>query len=114
MLCKFVELNLNCVQNNVELYIVSYNGIIIKKENINSFNSKIYFNTKCENVKIIAKHKNQIIYKTLKLKNKKCQTFNADIIFNSIVSKQIFINIALLDNNYSFPIKKALLNFQSK
>ena len=112
MLFKKVALNIVCLSYPTTLSIFDCNNCLIKKQKIESNCTRICFYTKSKSVKLVARHKNQTVYKTIFLNCCRCQNIFVNFAFNEIVLQNYIISITLLDANYSFPVESAVLNFK--
>ena len=112
MLNKKITLNIFSSKTPIELTILSSCEKPVKKETIHKNCSKICFCTNECCIKLVAKHKNQTIYQTIRLNNCLCQNIFVGFGFFDFIPKEVLEIISLTDANYfGLPISNATLNF---
>ena len=110
MACKSVVLNIICFKIPCCLTVMAQDGTIIKNVQLESYNSKICFNTTKQSLKLMVTYNNMTEKKKICVDNLcKNNCFKFD--FSSKIFQQNDFMIKLYDFNYGFPVDKAILNF---
>ncbi len=112
MFNKTIVLNIFCSKKPYQLIVLSDNGCELLKTIIKSNNSKICFCRDTCKIKLIAKYKNQISFKSLCI-DKDCKNFFVNFAFNLAFVPKVNNDIILTDTNYGLPVIKALLVFKA-
>lgn len=114
MFNKLVVFNVLCSKIPCEIKINSCNNKLIKKTILKAKKSKFCVCANCCFLKVIAKYKNLIYFKTIYLNGLTCQNVFLNFSFSTKLYKSQTNLITLRDANYGIPVKRALLNFKHK
>lgn len=111
MIYKLVVLNIFCSKVPCNLTIMSENGSVLKRVEVNSHCSKICICTKGRRIRLSASYSRQQIYKTIYLGCARQQNIFVNFAFNLITLQKYVCFVKLNDRNYGFPVKNANLLF---
>ena len=111
---KLIFLNVCSFQIPCKIIILSPKNEFLEELTLKSFCSKINICTKGEILKLVAKHKNQTVYKTIYLSDFACQNVFANFAFDKSFSNRILRLITLKDANYGFDVLQAILSFKQQ